>query len=97
LYFAFMPASMKSRVLRLTKRQQEVVRLTSLGCTQAEAGGILGLSPNTVDIHRTKAMKLLGVTKAALLTRVAIKFGISPLDDTLTRTEGRKAASTRRS
>jgi len=88
---------MKSRVQRLTKRQREVVRLASLVCSQAEAGAILGLSPNTVDIHRTKAMKLLGVNKAALLTCVAIKFGISPLDDKLTRTERRKAGSMHKS
>ena len=85
-----MPASMKSRVQRLTKRQREVVRLTSLGCTLKEAGAVLGLSGNTVDIYRTGAMKILGANKAALLTRIAIKYGVSPLDDRLTRSERRK-------
>ena len=52
---------MRSRVKRLTKRQREVVRLTSLGCTNAEAAAVLKLSPHTVDIHRTAAMRILEV------------------------------------
>lgn len=81
---------MRSRVKRLTKRQREVVRLTSLGCTNAEAAAVLGLSPHTVDIHRTAAMRILEVDKAAILTRIAIKYRISPLSDQLTRSEKRK-------
>ena len=69
---------------QLTKREKEIVRLVSLGCTMHEIGWILDLSPNTVDNHKTRAMGKLGVNKAALLTRVAIKKRISTINDKLT-------------
>ena len=75
----------------LTPRQVEVVRLTSLGCTNEEAADILGLAPSTVDNHKSRAMMLLGTGKAALLTRLAIKYRISSLKDKLTRSEKRKS------
>ena len=75
----------------LTPRQCEVVRLISLGCTTEEAADILGLAPSTVDNHKSRAMMLLGTDKAALLTRLAIKYKISPLNDTLSRAEKRKS------
>lgn len=81
---------MKSRVASLTPRQREVVRLVSLGCSYREIAAILGLAPNTVDNHRTEAMKRLGAQKLALLTRIAIKHRISTLKDKLTASEKRK-------
>lgn len=80
---------MKSRVAALTPRQREVVRLISLGCTVKEAAGVLDLAPNTVDNHRTRAMKVLNVDRATLLTRVAILHGVSGLNDKLTAAEQR--------
>ena len=82
--------SIRARIQLLTKRQREIVRLVSLGCTDSEAGAIAGLSPNTVNIYRTKSMQVLGVSKATALTRVAIKYGISPLNDQLSVSERRK-------
>ena len=75
----------------LTQRQREVVRLTSLGCNIYEIADILGLSPSTVDNHKTAAMERLGTDKATLLTRLAIKHRITKLNDKLTRTEKRKS------
>jgi len=75
----------------LTPRQCEVVRLISLGCTTEEAAWILDLAPSTVDNHKSRAMMLLGTDKAALLTRLAIKFRISSLKDKLTAKEKRKS------
>lgn len=75
----------------LTPRQCEVVRLISLGCTTEEAAWILDLAPSTVDNHKSRAMMLLGTDKAALLTRLAIKFRISSMADKLTRSEKRKS------
>ncbi len=69
---------------QLTKRETEVVRLASLGCTLDNIAWILDISPNTVDNHRTRAMKKLGVSKATLLTRVAIKKKITTINDKLT-------------
>lgn len=79
----------------LTAREKQVVRLISLGCSVKEAAAILKLAPSTVDNHKANAMKKLGVNKLPLVTRMAIKSGISPLNDRLTplekRRSGRKA------
>ncbi|HOP78218.1 MAG: LuxR C-terminal-related transcriptional regulator [Thermogutta sp.] len=79
----------------LTAREKQVVRLISLGCSVKEAAAILKLAPSTVDNHKANAMKKLGVNKLPLVTRMAIKLRISPLNDRLTPLEkkrsGRKA------
>jgi len=75
----------------LTDREREVVRLVSLGCTVGEAAKILQLAPSTIDNHRTRAMAKMGVDKAALLTRVAIKRRITSLRDHLTVNEQRRS------
>jgi DNA-binding CsgD family transcriptional regulator len=85
-----MPLSMKQRVANLTKRQREVVRLTSLGCTVEEIAAILDIAVATADNHRLSAMRTLGVGKATLLTRIAIKCRVSPLDEKLTPREKRR-------
>lgn len=68
----------------LTPMQRKVVRLCALGCSVKEAALILGLSPSTVDNHKTRAMKSIRVTNIARLARYAIREGISALDDELT-------------
>jgi DNA-binding CsgD family transcriptional regulator len=85
-----MPDPMKARVASLSPRQRQIVRLTSLGCTSHEIATILGMSRWTVENHQFQAKERLGVSKAAVLTRIAIKYKISPLNDALTRTEQRK-------
>ncbi len=75
--------------VKLTPRQEEVVRLLSLGCTVKEAAAVLGLAPSTVDNHKTAAMARLGTDKLALLTRIAIKKRITSLKDKLTTREKR--------
>ena len=87
-----MPESMKARVASLSPRQRQIVRLTSLGCTSHEIATILGMSRWTVENHQFQAKERLGVSKAAVLTRIAIKYKISPLDDALSRAEERKLA-----
>jgi DNA-binding CsgD family transcriptional regulator len=84
--------SMKPRVESLSPRQRQIVRLTSLGCTSHEIATILGMSRWTVENHQFQAKERLGVSKAALLTRVAIKFKISPLNDQLSAKEQKKIA-----
>ena len=73
----------------LTRRQTEIVRLLSLGCSIYEVGAILGLSPNTVDNTKTTAMKRMGCNKVALLTRLAMQLKISSMQDALTTREKR--------
>jgi DNA-binding CsgD family transcriptional regulator len=85
-----MPDLMKTRVAALSPRQRQIVRLTSLGCTSHEIAAILGMSRWTVENHQFQAKQRLGVSKAALLTRIAIKYKISSLSDELSKSELRK-------
>ena len=72
---------------KLTEREQQVVRLVSLGCNLEEIGRILKLARNTVDNHKSRAMAKLGCDKAALLTRIAIRERVTTLNDKLTAAE----------
>ncbi|WP_297036678.1 LuxR C-terminal-related transcriptional regulator, partial [Thermogutta sp.] len=79
------------RAKDLTPRERQVIRLISLGCSVKEAAAILKLAPSTVDNHKSNAMKKLGVNKLPLVTRMAIKLGISRLNDRLTPLEKRRS------
>src|SRR3954447_19363674 len=87
-----MPDLMKTRVASLSPRHRQSVRLTSLGCTSHEIAAVLGMSRWTVENHQFQAKERLRVSKAALLTRVAIKYKISPLNDELTKPHPRRHA-----
>jgi DNA-binding NarL/FixJ family response regulator len=76
----------------LTPRQNEVVRLVSLGCTIYEIADILELAVSTVDNHKLGAMKAFGTDKSTLLTRLAIKHKITSLDERLSPDEKRKCS-----
>jgi len=75
----------------LTPRQTEIVRLLSLGCTVKETAKLLGLSPSTVDNHKSRAMTILGTDKMVLVARLAMWYGITTPEETLTPAEKRKS------
>ena len=43
------------------------------GLVSKEIAAVLGISPRTVDVHRTNLMRKLDVHNATALTRMAIK------------------------
>ncbi len=88
-----MAEDMKARVAKLSPRQVEIVRLTSLGCTSHEIAKILGMSRWTVENHQFQAKERLGISKAALLTRIAIEYKVSPLTDKLSAAEQKKLSA----
>ena len=61
---------------KLSQREIQVLRLVALGKSTKEIASILGISVNTVAVHRTNLMNTLGVHKATELTMVAIKKGL---------------------
>jgi DNA-binding NarL/FixJ family response regulator len=63
----------------LTSREMEVLRLTALGNTVKACAEILKLAPSTVDNHKSRLMKKLGVHKSLDLTRLAIREGLISL------------------
>jgi len=62
---------------RLTKREEEVLRLVVNGLTSAEIAERLCLSNSTVNTHRANLMQKLDIHDTASLVRFAIQEGIS--------------------
>ncbi|MCS6845526.1 MAG: response regulator transcription factor [Caldilineales bacterium] len=60
----------------LTPRERQVLRLVAQGCTSREIGALLHLSPKTVDIHRSNAMKKLHLQNTADVVRFAERYGL---------------------
>ncbi|MHC4403912.1 MAG: response regulator transcription factor [Planctomycetota bacterium] len=81
--------------LYLTPREGEIFRLLSLGCTVKEAASILKVAPSTADNHKARLMAKLGTDKAALLTRLAIRMGVSNMKDKLSPAEKRRSGRKR--
>jgi DNA-binding NarL/FixJ family response regulator len=71
------PASLQGeRVRGLTARELEVLQHICNGLSNREIAETLGLSANTVAVHRANIMNALGVHKAAELVVYAIKHGL---------------------
>lgn len=61
---------------KISKRESEVLTLTAEGHTSKEIGGILGISPRTVEHHRARVMTKLGINDIPGLTRYAVRTGL---------------------
>ncbi|KPJ61141.1 MAG: hypothetical protein AMJ42_01240 [Deltaproteobacteria bacterium DG_8] len=66
-------------VIKLTKREREILQLIAEGFTNKEVAIQLNLSTYTVHVHRNNIMKKLDIHKQADLIRYALKEGISHL------------------
>ena len=62
--------------IELTPRQREVLQLLAEGKSAKEIGGVLGISPRTVETHKYTMMDQLGVKTTAGLVQHAIKLGL---------------------
>lgn len=59
----------------LTARERDVVRLLVCGHSNKNMARILSLSPKTVEAHRARAMKRLGVKTSVELIKLAVEAG----------------------
>ena len=59
----------------LTERERDVLRLVAAGYSNAAIAVRLGISPKTVDTHRTRVMDKLDVHSRAGLTAYALREG----------------------
>jgi DNA-binding NarL/FixJ family response regulator len=59
----------------LTLRQREVLQLAAEGYTAKEIAAFLNVSPKTVDFHKNRIMRQLGVHSTTELARYAVKNG----------------------
>jgi DNA-binding NarL/FixJ family response regulator len=60
----------------LTRRQLEVLKLLTDGRQVKEIAAVLKLSPKTVEYHKYKIMKRLGVKTVPQLVHHALRYGI---------------------
>ncbi len=60
----------------LTARELDVLRLIALGHTNVAIAGKLLLSPRTVETHRARIQRKLGLTTRAELVRYALRRGL---------------------
>jgi DNA-binding NarL/FixJ family response regulator len=60
----------------LTLREKEVLQLIAEGKSNKEIAVLLGISPNTVAVHRAHVMDRLGVHRTAELVLYAVEKGI---------------------
>ena len=61
----------------LTERQQEVLRLISLGRSAKEIASELNISVRTAEYHRAAIMDRLKLHSTAMMTRYALEHGIA--------------------
>jgi DNA-binding NarL/FixJ family response regulator len=60
----------------LTDREREVLQLLGEGKSNKEAANVLGLSPSTLETHRTNLMQKLGLHNTAEIVLYAVRKGV---------------------
>jgi len=66
--------------VHLTRRKLEVLRGIAEGHTTKAIAIDLGVSPKTVEYHRSRLYKILNRHDTAMLVRYAVKIGMIPKD-----------------
>jgi DNA-binding NarL/FixJ family response regulator len=66
---------------KLTQREKQVLQLIVQGKSNRQIAGLLGLSVNTVSVHRANLMQALGIHRTADLVVYAIRKGLVTLPD----------------
>lgn len=61
---------------RLSTRELEVLRLIAEGLSARSIAVQLGISPKTVEAHRSSLFRKLGLKKATELVRYAVRYGL---------------------
>lgn len=64
----------------LTDRELAVLQALARGHTNASAAESLGISPKTVDSHRTSLMRKFAVNSTSSLLLAAVRLGLLNLD-----------------
>ncbi|MCC7157447.1 MAG: response regulator transcription factor [Bryobacterales bacterium] len=66
---------------KLTQREKQVLQHIVQGRSNREIAGLLGLSVNTVSVHRANLMQALGIHRTADLVVYAIRKGLVTLPE----------------
>jgi DNA-binding NarL/FixJ family response regulator len=78
LYARFRNSHEIEEFAKLTPRLQEVLRLIADGLLTKEIAAHLNISQKTVEFHRRRLTKKLGIRATALLARYAVRVGATP-------------------
>ena len=70
----------KTNLGLLTQREREILQMISEGRTTREIAGLLSISAKTVETHRMRLMKKLGLRSVAEMTKFALREGLTTLD-----------------
>lgn len=65
--------SVRDRLAELTPRENEVMRKVVAGCANKVVAADLGVSQRTVELHRARVMKKMGVRSLAELVRLVAR------------------------
>ena len=74
-------AGKKEPFAQLTQREREVLALIADGQSNKEIANQLGIGVRTIETHRERIMRKLGIHTIAGLTRFAIMSGVVSLDE----------------
>jgi two-component system secretion response regulator SsrB len=74
--YEFLELPAVGSVASLTVRERQVMRLLAQGLSVRECAATLKLATSTIDNHKARLMKKLGIHKASELTRAAIREGL---------------------
>ena len=71
----------ESPLARLTNRERQILELIVQARSNKEIAYMLGISVNTVNVHRTNLMKTLGLHSTAEIVLFGVKHGLATLAD----------------
>lgn len=71
-----MPSASDAALLRLSRRERQVVELVVKGLSSAAIAARVHLSPKTVDTYRSRIMTKLGVQDVPALVIFALEYGL---------------------
>lgn len=74
-------AGRESPLEKLTGRQREILQLIAEGHNTKQIGGLLKISPKTVEYHRVKLMDRLNMHDIPGLVRFALRAGLVPEEE----------------
>lgn len=75
-----LPKQGKKTKIKLSEREQEVLKLICMGNSNQEIADSLELSSHTIDAHRKKLLSKVGARNTASMIMIAIRDGLIDLD-----------------
>ncbi len=74
------PAPDRGPVASPSPRECQVLQLIAEGASSKRAASVLGVTKRTVNHHRQSLMRKLGLHGVGELTKFAVQYGLTPVD-----------------